>query len=293
MSTAVKSKRATRQGAGYWAQAFGLLLAIALVSPASARPLADLEGFVFDSGEIEAAVSFGEGSITTPSLEPAPVAHSDRQAKAAQPYKKAALLFGMETEPFAGAAVSGKWSRARGEIARELDIVARCHESGACPADARKLIALSAAGAGRDSRAKIGLINRAVDLAIRPVSDDAQWGVPDHWSAPFETLRLSRGDCEDYAIVKYLALLEAGIPRDDLKIVILNNAFPHEDHAVVAVRIDDQWLILDNRTLTVVRDMDLTRATPKFVLDQAGVRRFVSRARNRGLPLWAWRGAAS
>ena len=78
-----------------------------------------------------------------------------------------------------------------------------------------------------------------------------------------------------------------------MKIVILKNAFPREDHAVVAVRIDDQWLILDNRTLTMVRDMDLTRATPEFVLDQAGVRRFVSRARTRGLPLWAWRGAAS
>jgi predicted transglutaminase-like cysteine proteinase len=126
-----------------------------------------------------------------------------------------------------------------------------------------------------------------VDLTIRPVSDDAQWGVPDHWSAPFETLRSSRGDCEDYAIVKYLALLEAGIPSDDVKIVILKNFFPHEDHAVVAVRIDDQWLILDNRTLTMVRDIDLTRATPKFVLDQTGIRRFVSRGRTRASPLWA------
>jgi predicted transglutaminase-like cysteine proteinase len=46
-----------------------------------------------------------------------------------------------------------------------------------------------------------------VDLAIAPVSDEVQWGVPDHWSAPFETLQSGRGDCEDYAIVKYLALL--------------------------------------------------------------------------------------
>jgi len=63
----------------------------------------------------------------------------------------------------------------------------------------------------------------------------------------------SRGDCEDYAIVKYAALVEAGTSKDDVKIVVLKNVFPNEDHAVVAVRVDGQWLILDNRTLTLVR----------------------------------------
>jgi len=250
MSTAVQSKRETRRDVEYWAQTVGLLLAIAFVPSASAQPPADLEGFIFNPGEIE-TVSFGED-------------------------KKPAALFGMETESFAGAALSWKWSRVKAEISRELEIVARCHENGACPADAQKLIVLSAAGAGRTSRAKIGLINRAVDQAITPVSDEAQWGVPDHWSAPFETLRLSRGDCEDYAFLKYLALLEAGISMDDVKIVILKNRFPREHHAVVAVRADGQWLILDNRTLTLVRDMDMMRATPEFVLDQTGVRRFVA-----------------
>jgi predicted transglutaminase-like cysteine proteinase len=275
--------RETRRGVEYWAQTLGLLLVIAFVPPASAQPLADLEGFIFDPGEIE-AVSFGEGSIHRAAVEPAPAAYSNPQAISTRPYRKAAALFGMETESFAGAAVSGKWSRVKAEISRERDIVARCHENGACPADAQKLIHLSAAGAGRASRAKIGLINRAVDLAIRPVSDDAQWGVPDHWSAPFETLRSSRGDCEDYALLKYLALLEAGVARDDVKIVILKNAFPREHHAVVAVRADGQWLILDNRTLTLVRDVDLMRATPEFVLDQTGVRRFVPRGRNHVPP---------
>ena len=75
--------------------------------------------------------------------------------------------------------------------------------------------------------------------------------------------------------------MEADISRDDMKIVILKNTFPNEDHAVVAVRVDDQWLILDNRTLTLVRDTDLTRATPALILDQEGVKRFVSRGRTR------------
>jgi hypothetical protein len=44
------------------------------------------------------------------------------------------------------------------------------------------------------------------------------------------------------------------------KIVALRNRLPNEDHAVVAVRVDHQWLILDNRTLTLVRDTDLRLA---------------------------------
>jgi predicted transglutaminase-like cysteine proteinase len=129
----------------------------------------------------------------------------------------------------------------------------------------------------------VGLINRAVDLAIRPTSDEAQWRVSDHWSTPFETLRSGRGDCEDYAIVKYVVLLESGISTDDVKIVLVRNVFPNEDHAVVATRVDGKWLILDNRTLTLVRDTDLTRAVPALVLDQAGVRRFVSKGRTRSV----------
>jgi hypothetical protein len=59
----------------------------------------------------------------------------------------------------------------------------------------------------------------------------------------------------------------------------MNTVFPNEDHAVVAARVDGEWLILDNRTLTLVRDTNLTRAVPVFVLDQVGVWRFVSRSR--------------
>jgi predicted transglutaminase-like cysteine proteinase len=123
--------------------------------------------------------------------------------------------------------------------------------------------------------ARVGLINRAVDLAIAPASDEAQWGVADHWSPPFETLQTHRGDCEDYAIVKYVALLQAGLSHDDVKIVILRNLLPKEDHAVAAARVDGKWLILDNRRLALVRDTEMVGSIPKFVLDEHGALRFV------------------
>jgi predicted transglutaminase-like cysteine proteinase len=174
-----------------------------------------------------------------------------------------------------------KWRRVKGDITRDLEVIAQCQAGKPCPAPAQKLIDLSLEGAGRSGRARVGVINRAVDLAIKPVSDETQWGVQDHWSDPLETLRSNSGDCEDYAVVKYVALLAAGLSKDAVKIVVLKNRLPNEDHAVLAVRTDNQWLILDNRTLTLVRDTDVRRAIPQFALDDQGVRRFVWSSQNR------------
>jgi predicted transglutaminase-like cysteine proteinase len=188
--------------------------------------------------------------------------------------QQAPPLFGMDTEPVAGE-VAAKWQAVEADIDREQQVLARCRAHEACPVIAQNLLAIVAEGAGRSGRARVGLINRAVDLAITPTSDEAQWGVTDHWSPPFETLQTHRGDCEDYAIVKYVALLQAGLSHDDVKIVILRNILPKEDHAVVAARVDGQWLILDNCRLALVRDTNMVGCIPRFLLDEDGTRRFV------------------
>jgi predicted transglutaminase-like cysteine proteinase len=196
----------------------------------------------------------------------------------ATPSDPQAPLFGMETEPVAGE-LAAKWRVVEADIAREQQVLARCRAQEACPAVAQELLNIVAEGAGRLGRARVGLINRAVDLAITPTRDETQWGVADHWSPPFETLQSHRGDCEDYAIVKYVALLQAGVSHEDVRIVILQNVLPKEDHAAVAARVDGRWLILDNGRLALVRDTDMVRSIPKFVLDQDGARRFVPSGR--------------
>ena len=158
-------------------------------------------------------------------------------------------------------------------------MLARCRVLETYPAVARELLDIVAEGAGRAGRARVGLINRAVDLAITPTRDEAQWGVADHWSPPFEALQSHRGDCEDYAILKYVALLQAGLSHEDVRIVILRHVLQKEDHAAVAARVNGQWMILDNVRLVLVRDMDMIGSIPKFVLDEDGARRFVPRGR--------------
>jgi predicted transglutaminase-like cysteine proteinase len=216
----------------------------------------------FDVGYLEAA------ALIDVSLQ------AVRQDAATESDLQAPSLFGMETEPVAGG-VAAKWRAVKADIDRERQVLARCRAQEACPVVAQNLLNIVAESTGRSGVARVGLINRAVDLAITATSDEAQWGVVDHWSPPFETLQTHRGDCEDYAIVKYVALLLAGLSHDDVKIVILQNLLPKEDHAVVAARVDGHWLILDNRRLALVHDTEMVGSIPEFVLDEDGTQRFV------------------
>jgi predicted transglutaminase-like cysteine proteinase len=99
--------------------------------------------------------------------------------------------------------------------------------------------------------------------------------VPDRWSAPLETFTTGKGDCEDYAIAKYVALTEVGIADDDLKLMIVRNTAANEDHAVTAVRLDGSWIILDNRWLRLVEDTAMPQAVPLYALDNEGARQFL------------------
>jgi predicted transglutaminase-like cysteine proteinase len=242
----------------------GIVIGMCILAAARMHPAFHQSGDLvpFDTGYLEAAVL----------IDGPP--RAARQHVATESDQPAPRLFGMETEPVAGE-IAAKWRAVEADIDREQQVLARCRAQEACPVVAQELLDIVAEGAGRSGRARVGLINRAVDLAITPARDEAQWGVADHWSPPFETLQTHRGDCEDYAILKYLALLQAGLPHDDVKMVILRNLLPKEDHAVVATRVDGQWLILDNRRLALVRDTEMIRSIPKFVLDEDGTRRFV------------------
>ena len=116
----------------------------------------------------------------------------------------------------------------------------------------------------RDGLARTGFSNRAINLAIKPTID------PFVWRPPLEIMSLGAGDCEEYAVLKYFALLEVG----DVKLVIVRDMAANQDHAIVAVRINTAWFLLDNRWLTLIRDFELSRAEPLFMLDEHGVRRF-------------------
>ena len=107
------------------------------------------------------------------------------------------------------------------------------------------------------------------------MSDLSINGEEDVWSSPLTTLGIGAGDCEDYAIAKFIALQEAGVSPDDLRIVVLQDNFRGEDHAVVAARLDGNWLILDNRHMAMVEDRQMRNFQPVFLIDHDGVKLYV------------------
>ena len=183
--------------------------------------------------------------------------------------------FGLAVTPVWFGKILSNWSGVEAAIRTDNETLTRCGDDAQrCPQAARKFLAIVAQGRAQAGLARVGIINRAINMAIEPMSDMAQWGVPDRWSPPLETFTTGKGDCEDYAIAKYVALTAAGVDAADVKLIIVHNTEANEDHAVTAVRIDGDWIVLDNRWLTLVVDVDMPKVVPLFVLDDQGVKRF-------------------
>jgi predicted transglutaminase-like cysteine proteinase len=77
------------------------------------------------------------------------------------------------------------------------------------------------------------------------VADEANWGEIDYWESPDE-LFARGGDCEDYAIAKYLSLRALGLGASDLRLVVLRERTRGDAHAVLLVKFGGATLVLDN-----------------------------------------------
>jgi predicted transglutaminase-like cysteine proteinase len=179
---------------------------------------------------------------------------------------------------------SAKWADLQSRIRVDKATLAACRSGERpCPTAARRFLSIVENGRQRQGRALLGEINRAINLSIRPMSDLAQYGVEDYWASPLESLGSGAGDCEDYAIAKYIALEESGIAPADLQIEIVRDVEHQATHAVVEVRYKDEWLILDNRTLLII-NTEQTHYYPLLALDHEGVRTFATEiARRRAI----------
>ena len=167
-----------------------------------------------------------------------------------------------------------KWRGLEADIAREAVVIAGCRVTPHdCTSQAAvRFIALADDLRRRAGRDRLEAANGTINAAIRYASDHAQHGVADRWSAPLATFASGLGDCEDYAIAKYVALRDAGTPADDLRLLLVRDAATREDHAVLVARQDGQWLILDNRRAALVADGDATSLKPLFAIGGDGVK---------------------
>lgn len=190
--------------------------------------------------------------------------------------REVAEPFGLPVSPIYWGGLVTKWQGVVRKLDDERVQLALCDgDRGRCASEAAlQFLAFVDTARLREGRARLGEINRAINLAIQPMSDLDQFGEIDVWSSPLVTFYHGAGDCEDYAIAKLVALRMAGIPADDLRIVVLADVISGEGHAVAAARLDGHWLILDNRHMALVEDVAVRNYRPLFVIDQSGVKRY-------------------
>ena len=209
------------------------------------------------------------GSVSGLKAETVAVAAPELAAKSSEP-------FGLFTTALVAGGLHDKWLGLQRRLDDEMVQLALCDgdRDGCVSPAALRLLAIVDAARQRAGRAQLGEINRAINLAIRSVSDEAQYGESDVWASPLASFMRGAGDCEDYAIAKFAALRLVGLAANDLRILIVRDANRGEDHAVAAARLDGRWLTLDNRRMAMIEDADIRDYRPTFVMDRDGIRRY-------------------
>ena len=91
----------------------------------------------------------------------------------------------------------------------------------------------------------------------RYILDPVNLGKTDYW-ATLRQFFARDGDCEDYAIAKYLSLRAIDFPKDKMRILVVKDMNLRVPHAILMVEVDGKTLILDNQ-ITIVADASKIR----------------------------------
>lgn len=160
-----------------------------------------------------------------------------------------------------------KWTGMLARFRREQAAAQQgCAAEAACaPAEWRRLLA---ALDGLDLRAKLERVNAAVNRHPY-VPSQRNWGESNHWETPFEFLRKG-GQCQDYAIAKYLLLRAAGVPAAQLRVLVLRDTALGVDHAVTVAYAGSEALLLDNQIGAVVPADSIHHYQPYYSINEDG-----------------------
>lgn len=182
---------------------------------------------------------------------------------AAQDQPTTARLFGHKEERKEGFGMFPQWVS-----------VMRRHESDRatpdnCPANLCKAAEWQQHIASLRERSQREQIVRVNEFAnrFRYVLDQDNYGRSDYWAIPREFLTLG-GDCEDYAIIKYFSLRQLGFPAEHMRIVVVQDTNLRIPHAILAVYLRDDILILDNQAAEVVSHRKVAHYGPVFSLNE-------------------------
>jgi predicted transglutaminase-like cysteine proteinase len=108
-------------------------------------------------------------------------------------------------------------------------------------------------------------VNRFVNR-VRYVSDRSNYHVADHWATPAEFFARG-GDCEDYAIAKFVALRRLGFHESRTRVALVFDRVRRLHHSILAACPGDALYVLDNQIRMVMRDTEVSRYRPVCSFD--------------------------
>lgn len=119
---------------------------------------------------------------------------------------------------------------------------------------------------GLSLKDKVDAVNDIVN-AEEYIVDSKNWGKSDYWSTPMEFFARG-GDCEDFAITKYVALRTLGVPEERLRLAVVHDNEKNIPHAILVVYGDNENFILDNQIKHVKNGERMYRYRPIFSINR-------------------------
>lgn len=157
-----------------------------------------------------------------------------------------------------------KWTSVWPRYAQQKKRAARDCKGASC--SNQKWEALLTSLKGRPLKEKMQEVNRFFN-AIPYVEDIHNFGMQDYWQTPYELMK-NGGDCEDYAIAKYISLKRLGVAESSMRIMIVqDNNLGGIMHAVLEVRSGNQRYLLDNQAKTVTNQASIFHYRPVYAIN--------------------------
>lgn len=119
----------------------------------------------------------------------------------------------------------------------------------------------------REDRAtQIRRVNERMNRA-RYTIDSVNYGEPDYWATPSQFFKMD-GDCEDYAIAKYLSLRALGFADESMRLVVLDDLNLRVAHAILVITYNGIQYVLDNQIAQVVPASIIRHYRPIYSLNE-------------------------
>jgi predicted transglutaminase-like cysteine proteinase len=126
---------------------------------------------------------------------------------------------------------------------------------------------------------KLVRINDFINDNLFFENDDSVWGQSDYWATPLEMIGQGRGDCEDFAIIKYVSLRMAGIASSKLRMVYAKARINGQAGPVMVAHMvlayyatpDADPLVLDNLNTMIQQASERRDLQPVFSFNSDGI----------------------